>query len=56
MNEIMQFECPACLSRPGQECTQPTDTGRKAVHWFHYAREAVAWDAAAAAARKRRGL
>lgn len=52
----MSYECPACLSKPGEECTQPTNTSRKAVSWFHYAREAVAWDAAADAARKRRGL
>lgn len=31
--------CPACYARPGEPCTTPTDTGRRNVGWFHYARE-----------------
>jgi hypothetical protein len=30
--------CPACNAQPGKPCTTPTDTGRRAVAWFHYAR------------------
>ena len=37
-----EVQCPACLSQPGKPCTQPTDTGRKAVDWVHYSREAMA--------------
>lgn len=33
--------CPNCNSQPGKACTQPTDTGRSPVAWFHYARESV---------------
>lgn len=31
--------CPACQSPAGERCTQPTDTTRKPVEWFHVARE-----------------
>lgn len=31
--------CPVCQARPGQPCTQPTDTGRRPVTWFHLNRE-----------------
>jgi hypothetical protein len=31
--------CPACNAKPGQPCTQPTDTSRRNVSWFHYPRE-----------------
>lgn len=31
--------CPNCNAQPGQPCTQPTDTSRKAVAWVHSARE-----------------
>jgi hypothetical protein len=31
--------CPACYSKPGEKCTQPTDTSRRDVSWFHFARE-----------------
>lgn len=31
-------ECPTCLSVPGEDCTQPTDTGRKYVSWEHSSR------------------
>lgn len=30
--------CPACQARPGQPCTQPTDTSRRPVTWEHSAR------------------
>lgn len=30
--------CPACLSRPGEKCTEPTNTGRRAVGWLHFSR------------------
>lgn len=35
----MEVKCPNCQSGPGRKCTQPTDTGRKAVRWVHLARE-----------------
>lgn len=31
--------CPACQARAGEPCTQPTNTARKPVSWFHLARE-----------------
>ena len=30
--------CPVCQSRTGQACTQPTDTSRRQVLWYHAAR------------------
>lgn len=33
--------CPNCQARPGEPCTQPTDTGRRNVSWFHMARESA---------------
>lgn len=30
--------CPACMSRPGERCTAPTDDGQREVTWLHYAR------------------
>lgn len=38
----IDVECPACLAKPLHPCTQPTDTGRRAVSWFHLARIAEA--------------
>lgn len=37
--------CPNCQARPGEPCTQPTETGRKKVTWTHLSREAAAHDA-----------
>lgn len=35
--------CPNCQAAAFEPCTQPTDTGRKIVGWFHHARtDAVA--------------
>lgn len=34
--------CPNCQAQPGKPCTQPTDTGRRDVRWFHLAREDAA--------------
>lgn len=34
----LEVRCPACQSRPGQGCTQPTNTGRRTVAWWHTAR------------------
>lgn len=31
-------ECPNCHSKPGEACTQPTDTGRRPVAWVHLSR------------------
>lgn len=33
------FTCPACNAKPGEPCTAPTNTSRRAVTWFHTARE-----------------
>ncbi|WP_158636103.1 zinc finger domain-containing protein [Tsukamurella sputi] len=30
--------CPACAARPGEKCTEPTNTGRRRVEWLHYSR------------------
>lgn len=38
----LTVSCPNCQAAPGQPCTQPTDMGRKAVTWFHIAREDAA--------------
>lgn len=37
--ETAAIGCPNCQARPGEPCTQPTDTGRVAVPWFHLSRE-----------------
>ena len=39
------YPCPNCQSKPGDKCTQPTNTGRKPVDWFHDARvsKAAGW-------------
>lgn len=34
----INFFCRNCQSHPGKKCTQPTDTGRKTVSWFHSVR------------------
>lgn len=31
--------CPNCNAMPGEPCTQPTNESRRAVRWFHFARE-----------------
>lgn len=33
--------CPNCHAGPGRPCTQPTDTGRRDVGWFHTSRTDV---------------
>lgn len=33
--------CGNCNAQKGKPCTQPTDTGRVAVAWFHFVRESV---------------
>ena len=33
--------CPNCQARPGEPCTQPTNTTRRPVKWFHSGREAI---------------
>lgn len=42
MKKPYEVACPACLARPGEPCTQATDTGRKPVTWFHVSREDLA--------------
>jgi hypothetical protein len=37
-----QVICPVCNARPGHPCNAPTDTGRRNVRWYHYAREELA--------------
>lgn len=34
--------CPACFARVGEPCTQPTDSSRRNVSWFHASRKAEA--------------
>lgn len=36
--------CPNCNAPVGSPCTQPTDTGRRIVRWFHIAREDKVYD------------
>jgi hypothetical protein len=38
----MDVQCPACFSKPGEDCTQATSTGRKDVTWFHLSRITLA--------------
>lgn len=35
---VLNVVCSNCNAQPGKMCTQPTDTGRKAVPWVHVAR------------------
>lgn len=35
-------DCPNCQSKANAKCTQPTESGRKAVRWVHSAREQAA--------------
>lgn len=37
-NSAFDVVCPNCNAQVNRPCTQPTDAGRKSVHWFHYAR------------------
>lgn len=34
--------CPNCNAQPGQPCTQPTNTARTPVLWYHFGRESLA--------------
>ena len=34
--------CTACNAQPGQPCTQPTNTTREMVSWYHRVREDAA--------------
>lgn len=36
--ESVKHTCGNCNAQPGEPCTTPTDTGRRAVTWFHYGR------------------
>ncbi|WNM68805.1 hypothetical protein SEA_SOOS_75 [Gordonia phage Soos] len=36
--DVASVVCPNCNAQPTKPCTQPTDTGRKNVSWFHHAR------------------
>lgn len=33
--------CIVCNAKQGEQCTAPTDTGRRQVPWFHHSREDV---------------
>lgn len=33
--------CPNCQAPAEKPCTQPTDTGRREINWYHYARIAA---------------
>ena len=54
--------CPTCNALVGAPCTQPTDTTRRTVTWFHYSRETYLYNelgrarAAAAAAANAEGV
>jgi hypothetical protein len=37
--ETAAVACPNCHARPGEPCTQPTESGRRNVPWFHLSRE-----------------
>lgn len=39
MKRPVDMFCKNCQSQPGKKCTQPTDTSRTAVNWFHTIRE-----------------
>ena len=39
---VIECVCTACGATPGQRCTQPTNTGRRPVTWFHSARTDLA--------------
>ena len=43
----LKVPCPNCQAKPGERCTQPTDTGRRPVDWVHAARHdaAIGWNA-----------
>lgn len=34
----IDLECPNCQANAKELCTEPTDTGRRTVKFFHYAR------------------
>lgn len=36
--EILRMPCPNCQAQANQACTQPTETGRRQVLWYHDAR------------------
>lgn len=35
---VLAVSCPNCQAKPGEPCTQPTDTGRRPVAFVHSAR------------------
>ncbi|AXQ64379.1 hypothetical protein L3Y19_gp006 [Gordonia phage Neville] len=37
----INLTCPACFSKPGEKCTQPTSTGHRNLNTLHYARTAL---------------
>lgn len=45
----IDFKCAACGARPLSPCTAPTNTSRRPVQWFHFAREHDALNARLAA-------
>lgn len=38
MSEAIDARCPNCNAAKGAPCTQPTETGRKPMSWFHSSR------------------
>ena len=50
ITQALSVICPNCGSVWDKSCTQPTDTGRRAVPWVHLAREAEYLDSREAAA------
>lgn len=39
MLKELLVSCPACFADVGDPCTEPTNTGRRNVRWFHTKRE-----------------
>lgn len=37
--QAQTMDCENCNAKPGEPCTQPTDTSRKPVAWVHLTRE-----------------
>lgn len=42
MKPALLSPCPNCQAKPGEPCTQPTNTARRPVRWYHFARDAEA--------------
>lgn len=52
MKSPIEVTCPNCQSKPGHVCTQPTETGRTPVKFYHDSRVLEARETSGSASAK----